>query len=446
MKNRNVISIALAGVLTVGAVAGLTGFTSKETAVATSFSSESDTETSMTTLLTTVSDDSVTEESSSSDSSSGTLTVAEVAAKALPSVVTITNTSVTELENYYGGYYGYFYGYGYDSGETTTYESVSVGSGIIIGENDTELLILTNYHVVEDATELSVGFIDESAAEAVIKGTDASIDIAVVAVQLDDISSDTMSEISIAEIGDSDSLQLGEQVVAIGNALGYGQSVTTGIVSALNRTIELDSYTAEMIQTDAAINAGNSGGPLLDMNGRVIGINSAKASDTGVEGMGYAIPISDVTSIIEDLMNKKTRTETVSEEDSAYIGITGQKVSSEMSSVYGIPEGIYITEVAEDSPASAAGLQAGYIITKFDSTSVSSMTDLKNLLAYYAGGETVEIVVSYQSNGTYIEETVELTLGYLSDYQTESTDDSTDTDDSGDSERSGGRGGASGNN
>ncbi|MCD8397052.1 MAG: trypsin-like peptidase domain-containing protein [Lachnospiraceae bacterium] len=445
MKNKNVISIALAGVLTVGAVAGLTGFTSKETAVATAFSSESDTEESTTTLLTTVSDDSVMEESSS-DSSSGTLTVAEVAAKALPSVVTITNTSVTELESYYGGYYGYFYGYGSDSGETTTYESVSVGSGIIIGENDTELLILTNYHVVEDATELSVGFIDESAAEAVIKGTDASIDIAVVAVQLDDISSDTMSEISIAEIGDSDSLQLGEQVVAIGNALGYGQSVTTGIVSALNRTIELDSYTAEMIQTDAAINAGNSGGPLLDMNGRVIGINSAKAADTGVEGMGYAIPISDVTSIIEDLMNKKTRTETVSEDESAYIGITGQEVSSEMSSVYGIPEGIYITEVAEDSPAAAAGLQAGYIITKFDSTSVSSMTDLKNLLAYYAGGETVEIVVSYQSNGTYIEETVELTLGLLSDYQTESTDDSTDADDSGASERSGGRGGASGNN
>ncbi|MCD8074748.1 MAG: trypsin-like peptidase domain-containing protein [Lachnospiraceae bacterium] len=446
MKNRNVISFALAGVLTVGAVAGLTGFTSKETAVATSFSSESDTETSTTTLLTTVSDDSVTEESSSSDSSSGTLTVAEVAAKALPSVVTITNTSVTELESYYGGYYGYFYGYGSDSGETTTYESVSVGSGIIIGENDTELLILTNYHVVEDATELSVGFIDESAAEAVIKGTDASIDIAVVAVQLDDISSDTMSEISIAEIGDSDSLQLGEQVVAIGNALGYGQSVTTGIVSALNRTIELDSYTAEMIQTDAAINAGNSGGPLLDMNGRVIGINSAKAADTGVEGMGYAIPISDVTSIIEDLMNKKTRTETVSEEDSAYIGITGQEVSSEMSSVYGIPEGIYITEVAEDSPASAAGLQAGYVITKFDSTTVSSMTELKNLLAYYSGGETVEIVVSYQSNGTYIEETIELTLGYLSDYQTESTDDSAGTDDSGDSLPSRDRNGASGNN
>ncbi|MCC8102359.1 MAG: trypsin-like peptidase domain-containing protein [Clostridiales bacterium] len=446
MKNKNVISVVLAGVLTVGAVAGLTGFASKETVVATTFASESDMEESTTTLLTTVSDDSVTEESSSSGSSSGTLTVAEVAAKALPSVVTITNTSVTELENYYGGYYGYFYGYGYDSGETTTYESVSVGSGIIIGENDTELLILTNYHVVEDATELSVGFIDETAAEAVIKGTDASIDIAVVAVQLDDISSDTMSEISIAEIGSSDDLQLGEQVVAIGNALGYGQSVTTGIVSALNRTIELDSYTAEMIQTDAAINAGNSGGPLLDMNGRVIGINSAKAADTGVEGMGYAIPISDVTDIIEDLMNKKTRTETVSEEDSAYIGITGQEVSSEMSSVYGIPEGIYITEVAEDSPAAAAGLQAGYVITKFDSTTVNSMTELKELLAYYAGGETVEIVVSYQSNGTYIEETVELTLGLLSDYQTESTDDSTGTDDSGDSQPSRDRSGASGNN
>ncbi|MCD8348036.1 MAG: trypsin-like peptidase domain-containing protein [Lachnospiraceae bacterium] len=443
MKNKNVISIALAGVLTVGAVAGLTGFTSKETVVATTFSSESDTEESTATLLTTVSDDSVTE-----DSSSGTMTVAEVAAKALPSVVTITNTSVTELESYYGGYYEYFFGYGSDSGETTTYESVSVGSGIIIGENDTELLILTNYHVVEDATELSVGFIDETAAEAVVKGTEESIDIAVVAVKLDDIPSDTMSEIAIAEIGSSDNLQLGEQVVAIGNALGYGQSVTTGIVSALNRTVELDTYTAEMIQTDAAINAGNSGGPLLDMKGRVIGINSAKASATGVEGMGYAIPISDVTSIIEDLMNKKTRTETVSEEESAYIGITGQEVSSEMSSVYGIPEGIYVTEVAEDSPAEAAGLQVGYIITKFDGTSVSSMTDMKELLAYYAGGETINIVVSYQSNGTYIEETLELTLGLLSDYQTESTDDSTDdstgTDDFGDSERAGGRGNASG--
>ncbi|MCD7884002.1 MAG: trypsin-like peptidase domain-containing protein [Lachnospiraceae bacterium] len=437
MKNKNVISIALAGVLTVGAVAGLTGFASKDTVSATTFTAESDTEEG-TSLLTTVSDDSVTEESSSS-SSSETLTVAEVAAKALPSVVTITNTSVTELENYYGGYYGYFYGYGSDDEGTTTYESVSVGSGIIIGENDTELLVLTNYHVVEDATELSVGFINEEAAEAVIKGTDASIDIAVVAVQLEDISDETMSEIAIAEIGDSDSLQLGEQVVAIGNALGYGQSVTTGIVSALNRVIELDTYTAEMIQTDAAINAGNSGGPLLDMNGRVIGINSAKASSTGVEGMGYAIPISDVVEIIEDLMNKQTRTETVSEEESAYIGITGQEVSSEMSSVYGIPEGIYITEVAEDSPAAEAGLQAGYIITKFDSTSVSSMTDLKSLLAYYAGGETVSIVVSYQSNGTYVEETIELTLGLLSDYQ-DTTSEEEDTSDSN------GRGGVPGNN
>ncbi|MCD7764438.1 MAG: trypsin-like peptidase domain-containing protein [Lachnospiraceae bacterium] len=422
MKNKNVISAVLAGVLTVGAVAGLTGFTSKDTEVATTFASES--EAGDTVTLTTVSDDSVTEESTTNDSSSSTLTVAEVAAKALPSVVTITNTSVTELESMYGNY-GYYFGYGYGSDEgTTTYETVSVGSGIIIGENDTELLILTNYHVVEDATELSVGFISDDeeeaeAVEAVIKGTDASIDIAVVAVQLEDISDETMSEIAIAEIGSSDNLQLGEQVVAIGNALGYGQSVTTGIVSALNRTVELDTYTAEMIQTDAAINAGNSGGPLLDMNGRVVGINSAKASATGVEGMGYAIPISDVVSIIEDLMNKQTRTETVSEEESAYIGITGQEVSSEMSSVYGIPEGIYITEVAEDSPAAAAGLQAGYIITKFDSTSVSSMTDLKNLLAYYAGGETVSIVVSYQSNGEYIEETIDLTLGLLSDYQTE---------------------------
>ncbi|MCD7820171.1 MAG: trypsin-like peptidase domain-containing protein [Lachnospiraceae bacterium] len=416
MKNKNVVSLLCAGALTVGAIAGLTGFASKDTEVATSFASESDTGSEYT-LLTTTDDDTTTEDTAeeTDDSSSG-MTVVEVAAKAMPSVVTITNISVTELENIYG-MYG-IYGFGQDDSGSTSYESVSVGSGIIIGQNDEELLILTNYHVVEDATELSVGFVDEEAAEAVVKGTDASIDIAVIAVQLDDISDDTMSQISIAEIGDSDSLQLGEQVVAIGNALGYGQSVTTGIVSALNRTVELDTYTAEMIQTDAAINGGNSGGPLLDMNGRVVGINTAKASSTGVEGMGYAIPISNVTDIIEELMNKKTRTETVSEEESAYIGITGQEVSSEMSSMYGIPEGIYITEVAEDSPAEAAGLQAGYVITKFDSTSVSSMTELKDLLAYYAGGETVSVVVSYQSNGEYIEETIELTLGLLSDYQT----------------------------
>jgi serine protease Do len=251
-----------------------------------------------------------------------------------------------------------------------------------------------------------------------VKGTDSSNDLAVVAVQLSDISDDTMSQIKIAEIGDSDSLLVGEQVVAIGNALGYGQSVTTGIVSALNRSLDLDGYTtAQLIQTDAAINPGNSGGPLLDMNGRVIGINSAKAASSGVEGMGYAIPISTAKDIIEDLMNKKTRTETVSEEDSAFIGIVGQDVSDEMASLYGIPQGIFITEVSSGSPAEEAGLKKGDIITKFDGTEVSSMSDLKSLLAYYAAGEDVTLVISKANDGEYEESKVDITLGAAADYQ-----------------------------
>jgi serine protease Do len=251
-----------------------------------------------------------------------------------------------------------------------------------------------------------------------VKGTDSSNDLAVVAVQLSDISDDTMDQIKIAEIGDSDSLQVGQQVVAIGNALGYGQSVTTGIVSALNRSLDLDGYTtAQLIQTDAAINPGNSGGPLLDMNGRVIGINSAKAASSGVEGMGYAIPISTAKDIIEDLMNKKTRTETVSEEDSAFIGITGQDVSEEMASLYGIPQGIFITEVSSGSPAEEAGLKKGDIITKFDGSSVSSMSELKSMLAYYAAGEEVTFVISKANDGEYEESKVEVTLGSAEEYQ-----------------------------
>ena len=238
------------------------------------------------------------------------------------------------------------------------------------------------------------------------------------AVKLSDIPDATLDQIKIAQIGDSDQLQVGQQVVAIGNALGYGQSVTTGIVSALNRTIQMDGYdNTKLIQTDAAINGGNSGGALLDMNGHVVGINSAKVAASGVEGMGYAIPISYAKPILEDLMNKKTRTETVDEEDSAYIGISGQGVTSEMSELYGIPQGIFITEVAEDSPAEEAGLQKGDVITKFDGSSVSSMTDLKDMLAYYAAGETVNIAVSTADDGEYESNKIELTLGALSDYQ-----------------------------
>ncbi len=399
MKNKKTfISLVCAAALMAGTVLGLSGFTSKDTSTASAAEAGS----AEFTLLT-----------ATDEAEDKSMTVADVAEKVMPSVVTITNTSVQEVESMYG-----FFGmYGNDRGDTYTYEAVSVGSGIIIGENDDELLVCTNYHVVEDATELSVGFVDEEVCEASIKGTDAGIDLAVVAVSLDEIPSETMDVISIAEIGNSDDLVLGEQVVAIGNALGYGQSVTTGIVSALDRTIELDTYEAAMIQTDAAINPGNSGGPLLDMNGRVIGINSAKAAETGVEGMGYAIPISSVEEVITDLMNKKTRTEVVSEEDSAYIGITGQTVSDEVSSLYGIPEGIYVTEVEEGSPADEAGIRSGYVITKFDSSSVSSMTSLREMLAYYAAGETVSISVSYQENGEYVDEVLDLTLGSAVDYQ-----------------------------
>lgn len=409
MKNRTVVSFICAAALTVGAVAGLTGFKGKETKLQTTKLAPTQTEGSFQTLSTAESD---TEQKKAN----GTITgVSDVAAAVMPAVVSITNKSVQEVQSLYG-----MYGrYGFGNGRTYTYETESCGSGIIIGENDDELLICTNNHVVEGATEITVGFVDDEVCTAVVKGTDASNDLAVVAVEIADIPSDTLDQIKIAEIGNSDDLLVGEQVVAIGNALGYGQSVTTGIVSALNRTIDLDGYNAELIQTDAAINPGNSGGALLDMNGHVVGINSAKASASGVEGMGYAIPISYAGPILEDLMNKKTRTETVAEEDTAFIGITGQGVTDEMSELYGIPKGIYLTEVQEDSPAEDAGLTKGVVITKFDGSSVSSMEDLRGMLAYYAAGEEVPVTISSPSDGEYVEEKLTLTLGAASDYMNE---------------------------
>ena len=403
MRKQTVISLLCAGVLTAGAVTGLMGFADNDTALAGSAGTEK------VQLLATSDVDSDSDTSDTAEAT-GTITgVSDVAAAAMPSVVSITNKSVQEVQNLYS-----IYGYG---APTYEQESTSCGSGIIIGKNDSELLICTNNHVVENSTELSVGFADESVCEAVVKGTDASNDLAVVAVKLDDISSDTMDAIKVAEIGDSDKLVVGQQVVAIGNALGYGQSVTTGIVSALNRTIDIDGYQADLIQTDAAINPGNSGGALLDMQGRVIGINSAKAAANGVEGMGYAIPISNAKSILEDLMNKKTRTDKVDEADSAYVGIAGQGVSGEMSSLYGIPEGIYLTEVQDGSPAADAGLQKGDIITKFDGSSVTSMQDLKTQHAYYAAGEEVPVTIQRQNGSEYEEQKVTITLGKLSDYQ-----------------------------
>lgn len=408
MSRKTLLSLACAGVLTAGALTGLTGFKDKE-----------DTSEAGNLNYTLLSSAAEEEEEVSADTSvSGTITgVADIAENVMPAVVSITNKSVQEVQSLYGRYGMYGYGYGNNRGRTYTYETESCGSGIIIGENDDELLICTNNHVVEDATTLTVGFVDDQVYEAVIKGTDASNDLAVVAVKLADISNDTMSQIKIAEIGNSDKLRVGEQVVAIGNALGYGQSVTTGIVSALNRTIDLDGYQAALIQTDAAINPGNSGGALLDMKGHVIGINSAKAAETGVEGMGYAIPISYASPILEELMNKKTRTETVAEEDSAYIGITGEGVSDDMSELYGIPKGIYITEVKAGSPADEAGLSKGVVLIKFDGSSVSSMADLREMLPYYAAGEEVQVTISYQNNGEFVEQKLTITLGAAADYE-----------------------------
>ena len=334
---------------------------------------------------------------STEEGAAGSSSVAAIADAAMPSLVAITNQSVQEMMNWFG--------------QSQAYESQSSGSGIIIGQTDTELLIVTNNHVVDGAQTLSVGFIDETAAKAQVKGTDAEHDIAVISVNLSDLSADTLSQIKVIQVGSSADLQVGEQVVAIGNALGYGQSVTTGIVSALNRPVTIDGVTNTLIQTDAAINPGNSGGALLNMSGQLVGINSAKYSDTTVEGMGYAIPVDDVTDIIESLMNRTARTQKASEGQQGFLGITGQDVTSEISEAYGMPKGVYITSVEEGSAAEKAGLQKGDIITKFDGTSVSSLSGLQELISYYSSGETVEITYSAVSDGQYTEQTAEVTLG-----------------------------------
>ena len=340
---------------------------------------------------------------SSSSTSTGTMDVSTIAKNAMPSIVSITNQSVQEVQNYFS-----MFGYGAQTPQTE--ETTSCGSGIIIGKNDTELLIVTNNHVVEDADTLSVCFVDDQAYEATVKGTDADNDLAVIAVKLSDISDDTMSQIKIAEIGDSDQLQVGEQVVAIGNALGYGQSVTTGIVSAVNRQLEDSDSENGFIQTDAAINPGNSGGALLNMQGQVIGINSAKLASTEVEGMGYAIPITSASPIIADLMERQTRTK-VAEDEVGYIGISLREVTSQISQMYNMPEGIYVVSVEEGSAAANAGIMKGDIITKFDGSSISSYSDLQKTLQYYAVGDSVTVTVQRPQNGEYVSIELNLTLG-----------------------------------
>ena len=326
--------------------------------------------------------------------SSVTSDISTIVENTMPSIVSITNMSVQKVQSFFGGY--------------QEVPSESAGSGIIVGQNDSELLIVTNNHVVENSETLTVTFCNEESIEAAVKGTDSSRDLAVVAVPLDSIPDDTMSQIKTAVIGNSDSLKVGEPAIAIGNALGYGQSVTTGIISAKERSIE--GYDGSYIQTDAAINPGNSGGALLNINGEVIGINSAKISDSTVEGMGFAIPISDVSDIIQNLMNKETRTK-VAENEQGYLGIKGYDVNETGAQMYNMPTGVYIAEVTKNGAADKAGLSKGTIITAFDGNSVTSMDGLKGQLAYYKVGETVTITVQVpENNGEYTESEVEVTL------------------------------------
>ena len=321
--------------------------------------------------------------------------VSDIVENTLPSIVSITNMSVQEVQNFFGG--------------ISQQESESAGSGIIISQNDSELLVVTNNHVVEGSDTLTVTFNAGNSVEAQIKGTDSARDLAVVAVPLDKISDDTMNAIKVATLGDSDSLKVGEPAIAIGNALGYGQSVTTGIVSATGRTI--DGFDGEYIQTDAAINPGNSGGALLNANGEVIGINSAKINSSAVEGMGFAIPISDASDVIQNLMNKETRSK-VSDEERGYLGIKGYDVSEEGAQMYNMPTGVYVKEVMSGGGAEKAGLTKGSIITGFEGSSISGMSSLQEQLQYYKAGEEVTLTVQIpDKNGEYTEKDIKVTLG-----------------------------------
>ena len=321
--------------------------------------------------------------------------VSDIVENTLPSIVSITNMSVQEVQNFFGG--------------ISQQESESAGSGIIISQNDSELLVVTNNHVVEGSDTLTVTFNDGNSVEAQIKGTDSARDLAVVAVPLDKISDDTMNAIKVATLGDSDSLKVGEPAIAIGNALGYGQSVTTGIVSATGRTI--DGFDGEYIQTDAAINPGNSGGALLNANGEVIGINSAKINSSAVEGMGFAIPISDASDVIQNLMNKETRSK-VSDEERGYLGIKGYDVSEEGAQMYNMPTGVYVKEVMSGGGSEKAGLTKGSIITGFEGSSISGMSSLQEQLQYYKAGEEVTLTVQIpDKNGEYTEKDIKVTLG-----------------------------------
>lgn len=409
-------TLALSGLIlgtTVGgAFTATTYLFSPNTAVTQPANSESKGSSSnLTTTLTNFTSD------KSSTSTSG-VTVEDIATKGLPSIVAITNKGVSEVMTMWGN---------------MQQESESCGSGIIIGKSDTELLMATNYHVIENSNTLTVVFsYDESseepnAVEAYVKGYDSNRDLAVIAISLDNLTDDVLNQISVAAIGDSSSLHLGEQVVAIGNALGYGQSVTTGIVSALNREIATDESGNTdgntYIQTDAAINPGNSGGALFNMNGELVGINTAKIASSEIEGMGYAIPISEVYDMLEEMMNETVRTEIYSNQEKGYLGISGTDVTSDVSSTYGIPTGVYVYDVEDNGAAANAGIKKGDVIIKFDNKSVSSSSELQSLLSYYKAGETVTVTVQSQGNAGYEEKEIQVTLGASSSATTDNATD-----------------------
>lgn len=323
--------------------------------------------------------------------------VSSIAEKAMPSLVAINDTMTVEQNNFFG--------------MPQTYQAQSSGSGIIVGQNDTELLIATNNHVVSGATDMKVTFTDSTQVAAAVKGTDSATDLAIIAVKLSDIPSDTMSKIKVATLGNSDNVKVGQQVIAIGNALGYGQSLTVGYISALDREItDENGIQHTYIQTDSAINPGNSGGALLDLNGNVIGINAAKNASTEVEGMGFAIPISKAQEILNNLMTKKTR-EAVDESAQGYLGIQGTNIDANASKEYGMPVGIYVYKIVEGGAAANSDLKEKDIITKFDGQSVTNMEELKQMLTYYEGGSTVSLTVQSLVNGSYVEHEVQITLG-----------------------------------
>lgn len=352
--------------------------------------------------------------------------VSDIVENTLPSIVSITNMSVQEVQNFFGG--------------ISQQESESAGSGIIISQNDSELLVVTNNHVVEGSDTLTVTFNDGNSVEAQIKGTDSARDLAVVAVPLDKISDDTMNAIKVATLGDSDSLKVGEPAIAIGNALGYGQSVTTGIVSAKNRKIDSSGQVesgdstdnssslnkgVNLIQTDAAINPGNSGGALLNMDGEVVGINSSKLASTEVEGMGYSIAISDVADSLENMMNAKARDKV---DNHGILGITGSTVSDEAAQIYGIPQGVFVSQVTEDGPADKAGITKNMVITEFDGKTITSIDQLVELLQYYEPKEKIDVVVAVQDGNEYKEKTVTVKLGKDDSSDKSSSDESSAQD------------------